>query len=247
MSVSDHIVDIKTRKDNILSESSTSVWNHPHRLRSIEVSGNLSYTIDQRSFSSPGVSAQTYEFSLDFSLAASWSRRFETNTPWYSGALPGGPLATGQFYFGHTPEWFWEAFTQYGSSPSAVKIGDCVQTSYSRPTTSDPWTLGATVTTDVDFYFSAFLSLGGEPDSGGKGDESDDEKIVVAFLDSFTGANTSRLPDFSADVLRLPWEDSWASETAAFSDIFSDHIAARNAADGGGHSGTCTLSLDFST
>lgn len=224
-------------------------WNHPHRLASIDVSGTLDYTIDERDFTSPGLTANVYVFDLDFSGASGYTRIFEDKTPWRVNNLtpdpaPAGAPAAGELILAHRPRRMWQA-ASVSTAPSAATIGTCTETAWSRPSVSDPWVEGASSTTDIDFYFSIAFSAGGEPDSQGRGDSSDDERLAINFGENFSGTNSFRLPALSGFVYRLPWNDSWASETTVFSDLFDDHLTAENAADGGGHSGTCTLSLDF--
>jgi len=238
---------VKDRKLNIWAEFSLYEWNHPSFLQGIAVSGLLSYTIDERSFTSPGLSASKYEYDLDFSDADDYSRVYESNVPWTVFPPPRGILNDGEFLMSHQPSFPWGVIF-YDEDNQDTKIGTCTKTDYSRDEGTDPWTEDGSTTTDIDFHFDVSPFGGGEPDSGGKGDGSDDEKVDVSFFPDFSGSHNSKLPNFElslGEVLRLPWAASWASETAAFSAIFSDHLSDGNTSDGGGHSGTCSLSLDF--
>lgn len=234
---------LKIRRSDQATTMAAYQWNHPHRLEAIALSGTLSYTRDGRDFTSPGTSATRYLFALDFADANTYTRVWKANTPW--DGIPS--LDPGQVIISHQPSFPWAMIFIDAATDPAV-IGTCTEYEYSRPTTSDPWTLDDTTTTDISLALGLFAFGGGEPDSGGQGDGSDDEKVEIQANLNFTGANNNLLPNLdttSPHILRLPWEDSWASETTLFSDAFSDFITAENAADGGGHSGTCSLSLDF--
>lgn len=254
---------VRRKKRQIWAELSDGYFNYPNRLASVDLSGSLDYTIDGRDFTSPGLSASVYEFSLNFSLVGGYTRVFESRYPWLSSASPpsGGP-DIGEFLLFHRPRAFWYVFVDHGGTPADAVIGTCTKTDYTRLTESDPWVIDdGPADTDIEWSFSFSLGKnlfqfngGDAPSSGldagfGKGDGSDDEKIAVQVNMNPSGAHASLLPSFdvmnSEEILRLPWDDSWAAESAVFSDIFSTHLTDFNATDGGGHSGTCTISLDF--
>lgn len=253
MSAEEHIESIKTRKLRVIQFAQTYYFNHPNRQTGIEVSGSLSYTIDQRQFTifSSATSASVFNYSLDFSLADSYTRIMETRFPWRFNTTSGVPstLSAGEFAWAHRPLSLMWSMNQAMAATGSVKIGDCTETPYTRTTTSDPWVAGTPITTDIDFRFTTTLTGGGEAFSGGKGDDSDDEKTSIGVGCFFTGTEAGLLPPLSVtnntDILRLPWNDSWASESAVFSTMFNDWIVDQNLLNGGGYSGSCSLSLDF--
>jgi hypothetical protein len=101
------------------------------------------------------------------------------------------------------------------------------------------------VVTDVNYKIIFLMYDGGLPPSMGRGTDTTVEKVTIEIFEGTSGTATDLLPSFYAKVLRLPWTATWASETAIFSGIFSSFITASNTADGGGHSGSCSLSVDF--
>jgi hypothetical protein len=232
---------VKMRKAMTHSHLVNLYYNHPHRLAEISTSGSLSYIIDEREFTSPGNYAKLYDFDIDFSDMPAWTRLL-----WQKNGYPGigsVPVSNGEFGWLHRPLYFWRAEVVYGSTPSAVKIGTCTQTNYSRPTADDPWEEDSSDTTDIDGYFQFFLLSGG---GGGAFDGREGLPCEISFSGSFDGTNSFKLPNLNALIERFPWDDPWASESAAFSDAFDDHLDTENAADGGGHSGSCSLELVFS-
>ena len=244
MSLASQIEMLKNRKSVVGQVYLNFHSNHPHRIATVSTSGALTYTIDERSFApSPTLSASKYDFSLDFSLGDSWTRVYQSKFPWYS-ATPVA-LNQGEFCPSHVIKKPWKFDCDFGAYPNYATIGDCTRTNYTRALITDPWTAGTPVTTDVDFKFGFLLTLGGDPTSGGRGTGSDPEKALFQFSDSWSGSYTNKLPNLYADVYRLPWVDPWASESTVFSTAFSAFLTAQNTADGGGHSGTCSLSLDF--
>ena len=242
--------EFKDKKENLINWAGQSRYNHPHRLTGISVSGSFDYTIDERDFTSPGTSADLYVYDIDFSLANSAERIFIDKFPWRGSTPPVEPDAD-EVVLAHQPlEGMWEIIPSYGANgirPTREVVGTLTVTPYTRPTTGDPWVAGTPVETDMEFSFGMFISGGGEPASGGRGDDSSDEETQITFSDSWIGTGASNLPDFGVVLGRLPWDDPWSSETAEFSTILSDFISAANTADGGGHSGSTTLSLDFTS
>lgn len=240
----------KERKKNRFK----AVWlyfNHPHRLSEVAMSGALTYVIDERLFvPEPATSAKVYEFDLGFAVVPAWSRLFYPKFP-FDIEAPQNALAAGQFVLAHLPWRMWNFATVRGPGHLAVKVGTSTVSEYSRPSENDPWTLDTTATYDIEFFFDPTFSFGGDPDSDGRGDDSADEKAEIRIENSgFGGPTSSRLPSFSEldtpyEIRRFPWMDAWASETDYFAWTFNDFLADRNAQDGGGHSGSCTMSLDF--
>jgi len=211
-------------------------------LAQIVLSGALSYTRDERDFTGAGTVATRYVFDLDYSLATPWNRVLVENQPW--GALP-VTLANGEFTMSHRPVYMWEVNAAYGDDPADVVIGTCTATPYSRATTGDPWTAGTDVVTDVNYAIIFIMYDGGLPPSMGRGTDTTPENVIIEMFEGTSGTATDLLPSFYAQVLRLPWTAMWASESAIFSSIFSDFIAAANTADGAGHGGACSLAVNF--
>jgi hypothetical protein len=241
-----YLPDYKDKKAAVIDLLGQARYNHPHQIPGASVSGSLSYTVDERDFTAPGLSADLYVFDLSFGSASAWTRVFQERYPWLSESLPHA-LDQGEFTMAHRPirAMFESVFSQ-GAALDYVTIGDVSVTHYTRALDTDPWTEGATDTNDIDFRFDFFVEDGGAPESGGKDAGNDDEKCTLYFTPSFDGSNSSRIPEFYSEILRLPWTDPWASESAAFSTIFDDAMTARNVTDGGGHSGSCSLALVLS-
>jgi hypothetical protein len=233
---------IKNKKSTLATSYRGYSYNHPQRLSQLGLSGTLSYTRDERDFTGILGVATRYVFDLDYSLATPWNRVLVEKQPW--GALP-VTLADGEFTMGHKPLYMWEVNAAYGGDPAEVVIGTCTATPYSRATISDPWTAGTDVVTDVNYKIIFLMYDGGLPPSMGRGTDTTLEKVTIEMFEGTSGTATDLLPSFYAKVLRLPWTATWASETAIFSGIFSAFITASNTADGGGHSGSCSLSVDF--
>jgi hypothetical protein len=243
----ERLANIKNRKDSATTFLSQGRWNHPHRMAGIGISGDLFYVIDGRDFTAAGTSATRYDFSLSYASSAAYTRVFEPYFPWQGSTPPSGNPAQGEFLMiQRHASGEWKIDTRFGAATAAVVIGTVNTRVYSRPTTSDPWTEDSSTTTNISHRFGLFLSGGGDPDSGNYS-TADAARALVTFNSFHSGTHSSLLPALGALVYRLPHEDAWASETAAFADLFAAHITARNTADGAGHSGTCTLSLNFPT
>lgn len=242
MTLEEYFSFFKTKKNTIAGILKNSAYNHPNRIAKIATSGAISYTIDERDFASPGTSANLYEFDIDYSLANEWTRVFEPFYPWNGGSPTA--LNQGEFLPAHAPATMFQFQTSYGTTPSSVIGGSVTRTPYTRATTSDPWTAGTPVTTDLDLQLTFTITGGGNTISGGY-DTDNSARALITFFEAVSGTHASKLPSMGALIYRFPW-DTWTSETAEFATIFADAITAANAADGGGHSGTCSLSLDFS-
>jgi hypothetical protein len=241
MDAADYYSAWKSKKNSMGSSLKNSYSNHPNRLTALSTSGAIAYTIDGRLFTSPGTAASVYQFDVDYSLANPWTRLFQTRIPWNSG-LPTA-LSDGEFSLSHRPVMMWAFETQYGADPASVVGGSVTKTDYTRLTITDPWVAGSPVTTDLDLLLSFTLGGGGDPVSGGY-DTDPAARALITFFNAISGTHSSKFPNMGANIYRFPW-DTWASETAEFSSIFAAHLSAKNTADGGGHSGTCSLSLDF--
>lgn len=228
----------KYKKESGILLLGQMAYHHPNRVDEIQLTGTLSYTIDERSFvPEPALSCDKYEFSLDFADHPTYSRDWITNFPWDFDPAP----AEGEYVFGHEPlNYYWGVLDWIEDYASATKIGTCTRTPYTRAVDTDPWTAGTPVVTDVDLLFTFWIStIGGDVNSGGN-DGTSETDIYVSI--DITGTHTGNLPDFSGDIGRKPW-DTWADED--YSSILTDHISDGNTADGGGHSGSTTLKLEF--
>lgn len=237
-----HIESLKSKKrEGAILLGSACSYNHPHRLAAVGLSGSVSLTVDTRAFDpAPISSASLTVYTLNFSTLATWIRVYAPELPQLIGTSEPVALAAAEFNLWHSPKYFWQFYTSFGTNPDYLKIGTKKTTPYSK--SGGSWIAGTPVTTDVLCRFS-FDITGGGTAVGGKDDTVDSTKATIS--PSILMINAPDIPGFSQDVMRFPWDDPWAAETAAFSTIFTDHIAARNTADGGGWSGSCSLSLDF--
>lgn len=211
--------------------------NHPHRLPALRMSGTLNHEDDRR-VTAGGLTATRTVVDLDFSLMATWTRVFREKVPLL--ALQTG-LAEGTFGLFHRSAQFWSLWVSnsFGATPATVTIGTTTVYRYTRTTVMDPWVLDTTTTTDYDYQWRPVLFGGGDPSSGGKGPDNEDNSIrITAFQGGFPFLG-------NVAVYRLPWEDPWTSESTIYSDAFADGLATRNTASGGGHSGTCSATLHF--
>jgi hypothetical protein len=244
-----HLTLVKNKKASMASFLETRFYNHPHRLPSVALSGALTYTVDERSFtahSSPvnGEVAYVFVFNLTFTGTAAYTRIFESRYPWIS--VPSGTPAQGEFLISHRHgTYFWRFEIDSGPTLDPEVIGTVTRSKYVY--SSGAWGLDSVdAPQDITLQFTFSISGGGDPTSGGRDDDSDDERATILVTPDLSGTYSDKLPEFgSTNVYRFPWDDPWASETTAFSDIFATHLITKNAADGGGHSGTCSMSLDF--
>lgn len=245
MSIADQIANIKTRHDVATSFLANARFNHPNRLAGVSFSGLLSYVIDERSFTSPGTSASKYDFSLDYNASNIYTRIFEEYFPWAGDTPPAGTPAQGDFLmFQRQGAGMWSIDTLFGTDTSAVVIGTVDTKVYSRPTTSDPFTENSSTTTNISHRFSLFISGGGDPVSGNFS-TLEAAKTTTTCLSFHSGTHSGLIPELEGLIFRFPHEDLWSSETTLFSDAFTAHLALKNTADGGGHSGTCSISLNY--
>jgi hypothetical protein len=246
MSFSDKVTSIKNRKRAIYDFLDSSVYNHPNRLSEVGLSGSMYLIKDGRDYTvypyNPTFSREVKEYTIDFSLATHYIRSYfeKEPTPNYL------PDATdlGTFHLGHFPnQWFIQS---HNLSPASVVVGTKTITEYSRASVSDPWIAGSVTSSDITMYFEMTILGGGDPVSKGKGTGGDDNKAVIYFHPVINVY--AELPDFGAysgEIKRLPWDASWSSETAMFIPIFSNYLDFNNAFYGGGFSGNCSLSLNF--
>jgi hypothetical protein len=226
------------------------VNNHPHRLPVIRVTGTLDYEYDERAIAT-GLGANKITVNVDFSALSEWTRVFNEKIP----VVKSGPnqkvAPTDQGEFNVTQSFtdfsprFWRFVFSIGDLHDLVKIGEQTVTNYTREDTdTDIWDPVDETVTDIDAaWFPSLSSLGGDPVSGGRGADNEENSVGI----SVNAVNTSVFEIFqSVVVYRLPWEDPWENESELFSDALADYIAAANAYSGGGWSGSTTMALEFS-
>lgn len=242
---------LKSKKSNIDGFLRNVNFNHPDRLASVAIGGELSYTIDERDFTSPGTRAYVYVFSLDYDLFTPYTRRFEPNAPWAIHPMPSGALAESEFsLYQRISSGTWKANPIYGPTKELEVIGTVSRTAYTRFTTSDPWVMGANLTEDLEAGFRFFIGGGGDPTSGGFNPDPV-ARASFAFRHIVVGTGEISADPFipfdifTITVYRFPWGDFWENQAAIFVTKFADHLTAENTADGGGHSGTVSLTLTF--
>lgn len=229
---------IKTKKETRRALWDSYLANHPNRVELVEFSGTLTLTIDGRDFTGAGLVATKYEWDLDFSLLPDFTRKFIQGYPWSSVFDP--PVA-GEFGLAHSRVAPWNMTTILNTIPAAVTIGTRVATTYTRPTTGDPWTAGSPVTIDIDATHQISFTLGGDPDSGGF---TASTLGVINYLVNFDPATF--FANLEIEILRDVNDDTWDAETTAFSDALTDFIDNGNTVNGGGYSGTTDLTMTFS-
>jgi len=211
--------------------------NHPNRFGYLRLSGSITHDDDRRVTAGPADLAATRRvFDVDFSLLPTWERVFFENLPVISEP---SISAEGQFKAAgrlSTPL----SVSQFtGSVPASVVIGTQTVYEYSRPTGSDPWTLDTTTPTDYSLAWSPRVAGGSFVANTN----------ITAFPSSGPTVPTSssiiRDVIYNTTFTRAPLDEPWASESTFYSDIFDDELAALNTADGGGHTGSCTLTFHF--
>ena len=222
-------------KDKKMS-SRTWYSNHPNRFANMRLSGDINYERDTRITATVfDLSATHMVYDLDFSILPTWERNFFENGPIFyepstdtsmefkAAAGYNAPLSVSCFY---------------GATPSAVTIGTKTVYAYSRPSDADPWVLDSTTTTDYNLSWKPSVS----------GGSYTDDTTITAF--PAAGPSVPADPDIiKSTIYNVPFYraplDSWASESDVYSDIFAAELADLNTADGGGHSGLCTLTFNF--
>ena len=222
------------------------VNNHPNRLSVLRLTGTLDIEFDGRNSELvTGLNTEKITDAWDFADLPVWTRRFNEKLP----IIFNTELETGEFEVSQNIYYFWRFGIIFGADPDPVVVGEKTTTYYERDTVDDPWEETSTETSDLEAtwtpYIGGFLNpslnRGGDPTSGGRGADSDENSVLFAtWPDIYGGA----LLD-GVEVYRLPWDINWANESEAFSDAVTDYIAARNLADEGGWTGSTTLALEF--
>jgi len=226
--------------------ASRAFSNFPHRLNTISLSGSISYTVDERDFtinSSPANGSIAFKFvaSLNMASVSPWNRVFLTKVPSLVSVLD--PLGLRKFGFSHTPQFPWRAYFAINYDADYKNVGSIAVTEYTYSTSSNSWGVTNTSSSIIECDLTVFIEDGGYSLSGGNDGTSG---CVIYSNCSFIGDNSAYLIGIgNADFERLPWDGTWASESTAFSDAFSQRLSDLNAIDGGGHSGTCGMSMVF--
>jgi hypothetical protein len=86
-----------------------------------------------------------------------------------------------------------------------------------------------------------FNGPGGHPVSGGRGADNDENSACLFY--GFTGSGSPF--SLASGTYRLPWQDPWADESAVYTQAMTDWIAENNDFDGGGWTGSTTVTLEF--
>ena len=140
---------------------------------------------------------------------------------------------------------FWRFVFVLGDLFDLVKIGEQTVTNYTREDTdTDIWDSVDETVTDIEGkWFPSLSSLGGDPVSGGRGADNEENSVGIS-VDGFSiYASGDPFEIFqSVVVYRLPWEDPWENESELFSDALADWLAGQ----GEGWSGSTTMALEFS-
>jgi hypothetical protein len=227
--------------------------NHPHRLPVLRVTGLVDIERDGRETAGTALDALKYVYAIDLSELPEWTRIYNENLPIIgTGDDPFSPndsAGAGEFYYLSYQQVPWRDSFYLGDGLDQVKVGERTSTNYERDTITDPWVqVGSDQVYDIyaSFYpLGVFYKNGGDPVSGGRGLDNDENSvgwnITIDSNDSFPFRAF-----LGTVVYRLPWEDPWENESALYAAAMSDWIAEQNADDGGGWTGSTTMTLEFS-
>jgi hypothetical protein len=223
------------------------VNNHPHRLPFLRLTGLLNYEHDERD-TETGLSAVKIAVDLDFGALPEWTRVFNEKIPVIKSGpnLRVAPTDQGEFNVTQSLPYFWRFNFALGDSHDLVTIGEETVTNYERDTDTDPWVLVDETVTDIEAgWFPSLSSVGGDPVSGGRGADNDENSVGISiqgfYADGFSFYDFFQIFE-TIVVYRLPWENPWTDESALFSDAFADWLAGQ----GEGWSGSTTMALEFS-
>jgi hypothetical protein len=210
---------------------------HPHRLAGISMTGSTTIESDPRTLAG-GLFCTRTIWTVDYSLLPAWERLMRPQTPILATSIP---ATQGKFHLTQDVRYFWRFFLAFGPPFDPVEIGEVTDYLYTRPTTGDPWVLAAESSYGIDAEWTPTIGvpyLGGHPDSGGRG--ANDLPNSVAF-------NPPQLA-YLADALiaRLPWQDPWTDESAAFEDSLTDILDTQNALGTSVWTGETTATMVFS-
>ena len=232
------------------------VNNHPNRLSVLRLTGTLDIEFDGRNSALvTGLNTEKITDAWDFADLPVWTRRFNEELPTIFGisqtpTASGHGLETGEFEVSQNIYYFWRFGIIFGANPDSVVVGERTTTYYERDTVDDPWVEMSTETSDLEVTWTPYIgellnpsvNRGGDPTSGGRGADNDENSVLFATWPEMYGG----LLFDGVEVYRLPWDINWANESEAFSDAVTDFIAARNLDYEGGWTGTTTLALEFS-
>lgn len=240
---------LKSKKELAEIYISGAYSNHPHRLASLTLTGDLSYTRDERLFTanaSPvnGQTCHTYTATADFTLATAWTRYIEPKCPFNH--VLGSLLATHDFALLHQPIEPWNMQMQRNTTPLVENIGTITRRLYTYSSGSGTWNLTTTdAATDLTLDYYPLISGGGHPVSGGYDVTAPTDIQLIAELDGTYAFFLTDYPLTWDTITRFPWDSTWSDESAEYSTAWTAFLAARNTADGAGHSGTSGLTLTF--
>jgi hypothetical protein len=237
---------VKAAKESFVNHY---VNNHPNRLEVLRFAGTLNIEFDGRNSGLVEELEQLTTFKsvtdYDFATLPEWTRKFNEILP----TLSSKSLAMGEFSVTQNLFYFWRFLYLLGAGYDPVKVGDSTITYYERDTIDDPWVETSTTTSELETTWLPYIgnifnpapNRGGDPVSGGRGPDNDENSVLFREWPEI-------LMDFlyGVSVYRLPWETTWANESTIFTDHVADYIAAQNAIDDGGWTGSTTMALEFS-
>lgn len=215
--------------------------NHPHPLDSISLGGTIEISHDTRGHPT-SLTAERKEDSIDFGSLMVLTRKYFNKFPYVGGAPSAELLANEEFamlkYF----------YYPYYVHPDGFRTSDGVTTTvgtstvseYSRPTSSDPWTLNATNTYDIECTFSLVSMQGGGFVSPGNNTDCE-----IAF--TINNANSRVAGIINITTTRETTDDSWADESDAITAELQDKIDTLNAALAGSASFSSTAAISFAS
>lgn len=246
-----NFASVKAAKKSFVDEY---VNNHPHRLSSIRITGSYTYQFDGREVAGTALTAYKLNADVDYATLPAWTRVF--------GELPvidnigqtevaGGAegLNEYEFYVAQDLFYFWRFYLVVSDIPEPVKVGELQTTLYGRDSTEDEWVEISVETEDIEesgypavITTSPFFNgLGGHPVSGGKGSDNDENSAHLFFIFNGSGAPFP----LASGIYRLPWQDPWADESSVYTDAMTDWIAENNVFEGGGWTGSASVTLEF--
>lgn len=250
---SNNFESVKAAKEDFVNDY---VNNHPNRLSVLRFTGTLDIEFDGRdSALVTGLNTFKTTDAWDFSDLPVWTRRFNEELPtiFDISQVPtasGHGLETGEFYVSQDIFYFWRFGLYFGDDYEPETVGQSTTIYYERDTINDPWVETSTVTSDLEATWTPYigdtfdptLNLGGDPTSGGRGADNNENSVLFAtWPDIYGGAILD-----GVEVYRLPWDVNWANESSKFADAVTDYIAAKNDDDEGGWTGSTTMTLEFS-
>ena len=253
MSVQEQLAIAKAKKQQTaLIYGEDLCFDHPIRLMGIGMSGTVEWINDERGYSAASSYYEAWvdTVNVDYSLCDGYVRIPFAAVPFYQYDWPPPLVTEGEFqlYQKGPLKKAWELFMNLYSHGSPFPIcGSFVRKRYTSASTGPPWTLDSTETLDVRAGFNAVVSGGGKAYMHGN-DGTTPARINVGIWTEGGYLESAAYPDMDdyADAIeRMPWGFPWASETDAFLNKFNDRLAYCNGFRGGGFSGSCSLSLDF--